>query len=192
MHVGVFGGSFDPVHHGHLKAAEACQAAVPLDLVLFVPAAAQPLKPLGPVASSEDRLRMLELALEGRTEFVVNSMEIERGGVSYTVETLRDLSAARPGDRLYLILGADALADLANWHEPDEICRLATLLVVDRPGATQPGDPLGASVIRVEMDPVHVSSSEIRSRIGRGMAVEELVPPAVARYIAERGLYPSD
>jgi nicotinate-nucleotide adenylyltransferase len=189
MHVGVFGGSFDPVHNGHLQAAEACRVAVPLDLVLFVPAAAQPLKPRGPSASADDRVRMLELALEGRTEFVVSTMETDRGGVSFTVDTLRELSAERPGDRLYLILGADALADLANWREPDEICRLVTLLVVDRPGNARPSPPSGARVTRIEMEAVNVSSSEIRARQSRGERLDDLVPAAVAAYIAERGLY---
>jgi nicotinate-nucleotide adenylyltransferase len=189
MRVGVFGGSFDPVHVGHLKAAETCHAAASLDVVLFVPAASQPLKPHGPIASAQDRLRMLDLALEGRSELAVCPIEIERGGVSYTVETLRELTGSRPDDRLYLILGADALADLQNWREPNEICRLATLLVVDRPGTTFAGQWSEASVIHVAMEPIDVSSSEIRSRLSRGESIENLVPPAVAAFIADKGLY---
>jgi nicotinate-nucleotide adenylyltransferase len=189
MQVGVFGGSFDPIHNGHLQAAESCRQAAALDLVLFVPAAAQPLKPAGPVASAQDRLHMLGLALEGREEFAVSTIEVERGGVSYTVDTLREISATRTGDRLFLILGADALGDLAKWREPEEICRLATLLVVNRRGAALPGHPPGASVVRVEMELVDVSSSEIRDRLRHGAPIEALVPSAVAAYIKERGLY---
>jgi nicotinate-nucleotide adenylyltransferase len=189
MRVGVFGGSFDPVHNGHLKAAEACRAAVPLDRVLFAPAFAQPLKPHGPIASAQDRLRMLELAIEGHSEFRVSTIEIERGGVSYTVDTLRQLSTSRPDDRLYLILGADALADLENWREPNEICRLATLLVVDRLGTASPSHLPGANVVHVAMEPIDVSSNEIRGRLSRGEPIEHLVPPAVADLIADQGLY---
>ena len=168
MRVGVFGGSFDPVHDGHLRVAQTCRTAVPLDRVLFVPAARQPLKPDGPVASPADRIRMLELALEhllpggerGQSPpFVVSDLETRRGGVSYTVDTLRQLSAARPDDRLHLILGGDTLADLSQWREPEAICELATLVVVDRPGAEAPSGPRSASVIHVSMDPICVSSS---------------------------------
>jgi nicotinate-nucleotide adenylyltransferase len=192
MQVGVFGGSFDPVHNGHLSAARACQSAVPLDFVLFVPAAAQPLKPQGPLAAAMDRVQMLELALRGEPKWLVSTLEIDRGGVSYTVDTLRQFSEERPDDALYLILGEDALGDLENWREPEEIRRLATLLVVQRPGAAAPDPPAAANVIHVPMEPLDVSSSEVRDRLGRGEPIDSLVPPAVAAYIAKRGLYLAD
>lgn len=192
MHVGVFGGSFDPVHNGHLRAAHACRSAVPLDVVLFVPAAAQPLKPQGAIALPGDRVRMLELALRGEAAFLVSTIEIDRGGISYTVDTLRQLASERPDDVLYLMLGADALADLKNWREPEAICNLATLLLVQRPGSTASGDPPGANILRVPMEPLDVSSSEVRDRLSRDEPTDGLVPPAVAAYIAERGLYQAD
>ena len=199
MHIGIFGGSFDPVHFGHVRVAEACRDALPLATVLFVPAAAQPLKPYGPIASAEDRVRMLELAIEGRPGLEVSPIEIDRAGVSYTVDTLRQLSEQRPDDSLYLILGADALSDLPNWREPDEIRRLARLVVVDRPEARRIEPPRAAEagkpsevlrdVIHVPTEPLDVSSSEIRSRVARGESIAGLVPPAVAAYMERNQLY---
>lgn len=199
MQIGIFGGSFDPVHCGHLRVAEACRDGVPLERILFVPAAAQPLKPHGPVASAEDRLHMLELAIEGRRGFAICPIEIERGGVSYTVETLRQLVDERPRDELFLILGADALGDLPNWREPDAIRRLARIVVAERPGASpiepplrsRSGEPSPAhhEVIHVPIDPLDVSSSEIRDRVARGESIEGRVPPAVAAYIERKRLY---
>jgi nicotinate-nucleotide adenylyltransferase len=201
VQIGIFGGSFDPVHYGHLRVAEACRNAVPLDTVLFVPAAAQPLKPHGPVASADNRLRMLELAIEGRRGLDICPIEIERGGVSYTVDTLRQLVDERPGDEVYLILGADALGDLPNWREPETIRRLARFVVVDRPGACQIEPPQRAesgeasavsrSVIHVPIEPQDVSSSEIRSRVARGESIAGLLPPSVAAYIERKQLYRS-
>ena len=193
MDVGIFGGSFDPVHIGHVRVAEACQRGVPLDVVLFVPAAAQPLKPHGPVASAEDRAAMLELAIDSAPGLGVSTIEIDRGGISYTAETLRQLSTERPKDSLHLILGADALADLPNWREPDEIRRLARLVVVDRPGTpavSRPArDGVAREAIAISMEPLNVSSSDIRSRIARGELIAGLVPPAVAAYIDRKKLY---
>jgi nicotinate-nucleotide adenylyltransferase len=200
MKVGVFGGSFDPVHNGHLRVAEACRRAVPLDEVLFLPAATQPLKPQGPRALTADRMAMLELAVAGRDGLRVSDLEVARGGVSYTVDTLRQLAGAGPRDELFLIVGTDALSDLPNWRSPYEICSLATLLVVERPGTPtserlslgHPGEGdrfKEARLIRVPLEPLDISSSEIRGRIARGEPIDELVPAGIAEYIAERGLY---
>src|SRR5690606_31735869 len=129
---------FDPVHSGHLRLAQACYAQARLDRIEFVPAARQPLKPSGPVASDEDRLVMLQLALADVPEFGVSAIEIERGGMSYTVDTLRESHARLPDARLYFRMGAGALAALPVWREPEVICQLATPLVVRRPGAPDP------------------------------------------------------
>lgn len=196
MRIGVFGGSFDPVHNGHLRVAEACGQSVSLDTVLLVPAAAQPLKPHGPVAPADDRVKMLKLAVRGRDELEVSTLETERGGVSYTADTLMQLAERRLGDSLFLILGADALRDFPNWHQPDIICNLATLVVVDRPGAprieaARIGGKAASTprVIQVSMDPIDISSTEIRRRIARDESIEHLVPQPVAAYIRRTHLY---
>jgi nicotinate-nucleotide adenylyltransferase len=200
MRIGVFGGSFDPVHWGHLRLAECCWQQAKLDRVEFVPAAQQPHKPAGPVASPADRVAMLRLALAQRPEFAVSTVELDRGGVSYTADTLRELHERQPADQLYFLMGADSLADLPNWREPAEICNVATPLVVHRPGAAEPNfDALRPLVsakrlaeirsVQVEMPATPVSSSQIRRLIAEGGDWQSLVPVAVADYIVQRRLY---
>jgi nicotinate-nucleotide adenylyltransferase len=200
MRLGVFGGSFDPVHLGHLRLADCCWRQASLDQVLFVPAARQPHKPRAPRASDGDRVAMLELAVGGRAEFGVSTIEIRRGGVSYTVDTLRAIRAERPAEELFFLMGADTLADLPNWREPAAICELAKPLVVRRPGSGEPDYAAIAPLVSaerlatirsqaVEMAETEISSSEIRRLIGEGGAWEELVPASVADYINARGLY---
>ena len=203
MRIGVFGGSFDPVHRGHLVLADSCLRQAQLDQVLFVPASRQPLKPRGPIASNEDRAAMVRLAIDGREGFAVSTIEFDRGGVSYTVDTLRTIAAANQGAKLYFLMGEDSLADFSHWREPREICELAVPLVVRRAGqkgaANAPWEPLRefASAERlsevaaaaVEMPPTPISSSEIRRLIAAGGAWQDLVPATVARFIEERGLY---
>jgi len=182
--VGVFGGTFDPVHVGHLAIALAALESVPLDQVLFVPARRSPLKDRDPVASVADRVAMLEAAIASEPRFALSRVELERDGVSYTVDTLE---ALRSQGELFLILGSDALADLARWRAPDRIRELATILVAARPGAP-------------EADPVHharafdaprldISSRELRARAARGMSLRYLVPDAVWEHLRKRGLY---
>jgi nicotinate-nucleotide adenylyltransferase len=200
MRIGVFGGSFDPVHRGHVLLAECCRAQAALDRVLFVPAAHQPHKPHSPRASSADRLAMLELAIAGRPEFAASPLELERGGVSYTVDTLRAIAAKEPGAKLFLLLGADSLADLPTWREPAAICALATPLAVSRPGWAAPNVEALAGIatpeqleeiraLRVEMPATPISSSGIQRLVAEGGEWQSLVPPAVAKYIVDRGLY---
>lgn len=195
MRIGLFGGSFDPVHNGHLAVAAACRAAADLDDVWFVPTAVQPHKPHGPVASDAQRVAMLKLAGVGHS-----MVEIERGGVSYTVDTLRTLAAAHPEDAWFLLMGADTLHDLPTWREPKQILTLATPLVVQRPGEAAPGFDSVESLVtperlqaftryNVEMEPIDISSSEIRRRIASGETIDGMCPPAVARFIAEQSLY---
>lgn len=202
MRIGLFGGSFDPVHRGHLLLAECCWRQARLDRVEFVPTAQQPLKPRGPVASEADRAAMVRLAIADRPEFALSLIEIERGGVSYTVETLRQLRDERPDAELFFLMGADSLADLPTWREPAAICELATPLVVRRAGTPSPAfDALAAFVsterldtIRaheVEMPATPISSSNIRRLIAEHGAWQSLVPERVAKYIDERGLYRS-
>lgn len=184
MRVGVFGGTFDPVHVGHLAIANAALESIPLDRVLFVLARRSPLKDRGPVAPEADRLRMLELAVAGEPRFGVSRIELDREGPSYTVDTLERLAGP---DELFLILGSDAIADFPRWKDPDRIAQLATLIVADRPGApARVGD---APIAAFDAPRLDISSRELRQRAARGLSLRYLVPEAAWKHIEARGLY---
>lgn len=183
----MFGGSFDPVHRGHLAVAHQAVLQLALDQVLFVPARVQPLKTQGPSAGPEHRVAMLRAAIDGESAFVVDLRELARPAPSYTVDTLRELKLERPRDQLFLILGADAAWDLPRWHEASDVERLATLAVVRRPGAPVP--PLPASTVTLALEPVDVSATAVRDATERGEVIDQLVPKAVAEYIAVHRLY---
>lgn len=200
MRIGVFGGSFDPIHRGHLLLADCCWRQAALDRVEFVPNASQPLKPRGPVASETDRLEMIRLAIAGRPEFAVSTVELDRGGVSYTIDTLRELRRQRPDAELFFLMGADALGDFPHWREPQAICEIAMPLVVHRAGSPTPDFESLASLVsaarlenieqlNVEMPATPISSSDIRRLIATGGEWQSLVAPSVASYIEERQLY---
>ena len=182
--IGVFGGTFDPVHVGHLAIALAALESVPLDRVLFVPVRRSPLKDRDPLASTADRVAMLETAIAREPRFALSRAELEREGVSYTVDTLEEL---RSQGELFLILGSDALADLARWRAPDRIRELATILVAARPGAPEPDAMHGARTF--DAPRLDISSRELRARAARGMSLRYLVPDAVWEHIRRRGLY---
>jgi nicotinate-nucleotide adenylyltransferase len=196
MRLGIFGGSFDPVHHGHLALARACQQQAALDEVWFTPTGIQPLKKRGPMATDVDRVEMLNLAIEFEPSWRVCTLEIDRGGISYTVETLRQLRVELPEASLFFMIGADAVRDVPRWKEPAEFFRLAKLLVVHRAG--EPAADL-TSVSRlstaenqpmlIEMAVVDVSSTEIRRRVAANEPINGMVPLAVEQYIFEHALY---
>ena len=183
MKIGVFGGTFDPVHVGHLAIAQAALETAGLDRVVFVPAKRSPLQDRGPYASEADRLAMLEAATKGEPRFAVSRIELERDGPSYTVDTLEALRGQ--GD-LFLILGSDALADLAKWRSPERIRALAKILVARRPGAPEPKELDALSFDAPSLD---LSSRELRARASRGLSLRYLVPDEVWRHIARHGLY---
>lgn len=187
MRVGVFGGSFDPVHVGHLGVARAAARVLNLAEVLLVPARAQPFKTGGHHASPEHRLAMLRLAVRGDATLVVDERELHRPGPSYAVDTLDALRAARPADRLFLLVGADAAWDLPAWHGADRLVTLATVVALTRPGVTVPTHPFIGHTLSVPA--IAVSATDVRARCARGEPIESLVPRAVARYIASHGLY---
>ncbi len=197
MTVGIFGGTFDPIHTGHLIVARAALESLGLDEVLFVPAGKPWMKAGEDVSPPEDRARMAELAVAGEPQFRVSRLEIERPGETYTLDTLRALPA---GDvRPVLLLGADAFANFAAWREPAEVARLARIAVLGRPGRDTAAiiDEVKAEVPNVEAAPleaplIEISATAIRDRVRRGLLIRDLVPPAVAGYIADRGLYRSD
>lgn len=196
MRLGIFGGSFDPVHNGHLALARACQRQTALDEVWFVPTAVQPLKQHGPHASNAERVDMLRLALQSEPSWRVSTLEIDRGGLSYTVDTLRQLDEELPEAVLFFLMGADAVHDAPTWREPQAIFALATPLVVRRAGAPEPDLAALRAMCApnkqprlVEMPAVEASSTEIRRCAAAGEPLAELVPPSVAAYIAANGLY---
>ena len=184
---GLLGGSFDPVHHGHLIAAERAAEALGLARVLLVPCMRQPLKRQGPVAAPEHRRAMLELAVAGDPRFAVETLELERPAPSYTVETLRALRERSPGERFVLLLGADAAADLPKWRSAEEVAQLAEVAVLTRPGAPEVRSALVRHVVATPS--VEISASDIRARCLAGKSIRYLVPDAVAEYIGTKGLY---
>ena len=186
VRVGIFGGTFDPVHVGHLAIANAALESVPLDRVVFVLARRSPLKERGPVAGEADRLAMLELAVAGEPRFSVSRIELERDGPSYTVDTLESFAGA---DALFLILGGDAIAELPRWKDPDRIARLATLVVAERPGAPSAPNDGSSSLLVFDAPRLDISARELRARAARGRSLRYLVPDPVWRHIEARGLY---
>lgn len=200
MRIGVFGGTFDPVHYGHLLLAECCREQCRLDQVWFLPAAVPPHKQHGALTPAEHRIAMLELAIGGHEPFVINRLEIDRGGVSYTVDTLTALAQQQPDAKWFFLMGGDSLADLPGWREPARICELATLVVVARPHAPPPDFGPLAGIVPAEriehmrqhvvlMPLVDLSSTDLRHRVSQGQSIRYRTPRAVEMYIQTHGLY---
>ncbi len=186
--IGLFGGSFNPVHLAHLLIARVAMEELALDRLIFIPAARSPFKPDQPVASGAQRVRLLRLALAGWTRCEVATSEIERGGVSYTIDTVRAYADRHPGAELFWLLGADHLALLPRWREAGELARLATFVVASRPGeAFEP--PAGFRVRHLTGFPAALSASDVRARVRAGLPLEPWVPASVAEAIRNSGLY---
>jgi len=185
--IGLLGGSFDPVHHGHLIAGRVAAESLGLDELRFVPAREQPFKLGRHVAPPADRVAMLELAIAGTPGFAIERIELERPGPSYTVDTLLALRAREPEARLTLLLGADAAAELDAWHRAAELPRLARIAMFTRPGTPVPVSPLIAAAVTVPA--VEISATEIRRRVRTGRPIRYWVPDAVAEYVARHRLY---
>lgn len=194
--VGVFGGTFDPVHIGHLIVAAEARAHLDLDRVLFVPARVSPLKPEGTLFSAAERLRMVELAIEGNPHFEVSTIDLEREGPSYTVETLRIIrDELYDNIKLFFIMGADALETLDAWYRPQEIISIARIVAISRPGAKLDLEPLeedlpGISEATDIIDTLQIgiSSTDLRSRLEKGLPIKYQVPAPVEAFIYERRL----
>ena len=192
MKLGLLGGTFDPIHLGHLRAAESARECLDLDLVAFVPSAVPPHRP-GRLTAATDRFAMACLACGGHPRFVAWDTELRRAGPSYTVETIEVVRAERPGDDLVLVVGSDTWPEMASWREPEKLFSHVTVAVVDRPGAP-PIDPEpaafgGRGVVRVEGPSLPISATVVRERVRQGLSVRFLVPDTVAEYISKRGLY---
>jgi nicotinate-nucleotide adenylyltransferase len=190
--IGVFGGTFDPPHLGHLTLAEWAREALSLDRVIFVPAAVPPHKRRRRLTAAADRVAMTRLAVRGHPAFTVSTLEVRRTGPSYTVDTLRALARVHPRAEFWLLMGEDSLREFHTWHAPREILALASLAVAGRPGVRSPAPAPRAPRGRVTWlrNPrLEISSSAIRRRVRAGRSVRYWVPDGVARYLAARRLY---
>lgn len=186
--LGVFGGTFDPVHHAHLIVAAEAFEALNLDLLLFVPAAEPPHKRGSVVASAEQRMRMLSTAIEGDPRFRVDDLELRRPGPSYTVDTLQALREREPEAEIFFLLGVDQFRDFGKWREPDRIVRLARLAVLARGGETVDVDgPYPATAVAVSR--IDISGTEIRKRTSEGRSVRYYVPEGVREIIERERIY---
>jgi len=191
--IGLFGGTFDPPHFGHLALAEWAREQLRLDRVLFVPAGAPPHKRARRLSSAAARVAMTRLAVRGNPAFRLSQLEVRRRGPSFTVDTLRAVRAADPGVEVFLLMGEDSLDDFRTWHEPAAIRGLARLAVARRPGGRRrtPARGIARGLIWLDNPGLELSSSAIRARARAGRSVRYLVPDAVARYLARHRLYRS-
>ncbi|HEV2066506.1 MAG TPA: nicotinate-nucleotide adenylyltransferase [Thermomicrobiales bacterium] len=194
--IGVFGGTFDPIHHGHLIAAAELRHALRVDRVLFVPASRPPHKQSAVQASDQDRLAMLRLAIARDEGFQMSMIEYERAGLSYTVDTLAALRDEYPGALLFLFLGEDALRDLPTWHRPEGILSLARLGIATRPRSHLDLDVLYRALPgtrgRIELVPtpsIGISATDLRARVADGRPIRYQTPDAVIDYIRQHGIY---
>lgn len=199
MRIGIFGGTFDPIHMGHLILAEQCRDQAALDQVWFMPSAHPPHKADKPVTRFEQRCEMIELAIAGHPSFRVERIEKELPPPSYTAETLAELRRRDPGHEFFLLMGSDALPDLPGWYEPRRVIAQAGLVVVPRPGimlwtAERLATALAVDVSSVQLrfvacPMIEIASRELRRAITDGMSIRYLVPRAVEEYLRDRGLY---
>jgi nicotinate-nucleotide adenylyltransferase len=189
MKLGIFGGSFNPVHLGHLLMARAAIGELGLNCLFFVPAAQSPFKAEAKPAPDAVRLQLLRLALVGKTDCEVDDQEIRRGGISYTVDTLRDYAKKFPDAHLFYLIGEDNVPKLNEWREPVELARLAEFVAIPRPGGASPIFPPPFRGRLLRGFPFAVSSSEIRARVKAGLTIENLVPAAVAEAIHAAKIY---
>lgn len=190
MRTGLFGGSFDPVHLGHLMVARAALEELALDRLIFLPAARSPFKPDSAPASAALRVRMLRLALAGENRVQVDDREIRRGGISYTLETVRELmSEASAGTEFLWLIGADHVPTLPAWREAETLAGLVEFVVIPRPGQPTASLPPPFRLRTLRGWPLGLASSGIRERVGRRLSIQHLVPAAVAEVVEAEGLY---
>lgn len=198
MRLGLLGGTFDPVHYGHLLVAESCRESLNLDHVRFLPAAVSPHKTELPAADGHARADMIQLAIAGCREFSVDRREIRRSGPSFTVDTLREFQKEFPDAELFFLMGADSLKEFLTWKTPQEVARLATIAVCNRPGmpavseeqiTAWVGPEIASRVVAVEIPGTDISASEIRTRALAGRSLRFLTPKSVEAFLAQHHLY---
>lgn len=190
MTIGLFGGSFDPIHHGHLLVAQAVLEALQLEQLRFIPARQQPFKKGKHGASAEDRAHMVGLAIRGEPRFSLERVELDRPEPSYTVDTLRELRRREPGKEFAILVGADAAQELTTWREAEQLPLLSRIVVFDRHGADLPKLPWAIQAVRAPA--VDIAATEIRRRVATGRSIRYWVPDAVAEFITAKGLYFAD
>ncbi len=188
--IGIFGGSFDPVHNAHLALARVALAELRLDELRWVPVG-EPWQKSRRITSALHREAMVRLAIEGEPRFVLDRTELERSGPSYTLDTVRSLQAAQPGAQWFLVIGQDQYAGFHTWHGWEELLSRVTIAVANRPEASPLADPQVRAVAHeaVQLPMMDVSSTDIRERLRHAMPIDDLVPPSVARYIDQHHLY---
>jgi nicotinate-nucleotide adenylyltransferase len=189
MRIGLYGGTFDPVHLGHLLVAQAALEELGLDRLFFIPAALSPFKPGTQPTLSSTRARLLRLALAGNTKCEVSDLEIQRGGISYTIDTVRDFARRFPGASLFWLIGADHVAALPQWRDADQLAQLLQFVVIPRPGEPITSPPPRFQLHPLQGWPIKVSASEIRARAAAHRSIRHLVPTAVADAIERDHLY---
>ena len=195
MRIGLFGGSFNPIHRGHLAIARAARASLGLDRVVLVPSARPPHKRDATLAPAEDRLAMARLATDDEPGLEVSSIELERTGPSYTIDTVRSFLASNQGAELHFVVGADSVPELRTWRDARTLLQLARFAVVARPGCDLTKDladlerELGARLSVIPIEPDAISATEIRERVRKNEPLDGFVPPAVRDYIAAKNLY---
>ena len=196
--IGIMGGTFNPIHNGHLFLAEYAYEQIGLDTILFIPSRRPPHKASLEVASADDRRRMTELAIQDNPHFELSAMELEREGMSFTADTLKELTDKHPDTEYYFIIGADSLLQLTEWKNPQVVFDLCTMVAAGRnhlPKAHMEQqvkrlhETYGASIILLDMPTIDISSAEIRERIVAGKSIRYYVPEPVRSYIKEHGLY---
>jgi len=195
MRLGLFGGTFDPIHIGHLILAEQCREACRLDKVWIVVAKEPPHKRGIRRTAVHHRLEMARLAVAGDSSFEVSEIEAQRSGPSYSVDTLAQIQAERPDDELFFLIGGDSLIDLPTWREPDRIARMATIVGANRPGSTPENPPASLfgpdshPLQHVTIPPIGISSTDLRHRMAEGRSVRYMIPKPVQAYIDAHKLY---
>ena len=189
MRLGIFGGSFDPIHLGHLLVAQAAREELRLDKIFFVPAAQSPFKPEQQPTPPNLRLQMLRLALAGQPHFEIDDQETERGGVSYSIDTVKNFHTRFPSAKIFYLIGADHVEKLTKWREAMELAALAEFIVIPRPGENAVPLPTPFRGEMLRGFPLGVSSSQIRARVKQDLSIENLVPTAVAEAIRNNRLY---
>lgn len=189
MKIGLFGGSFDPVHLGHLLVAQAAREELGLKKIFFIPAAQSPFKPESKPAAPQQRLCLLRLALAGQPHFEVDEQEIQRGGVSYTIDTVRGYRRRFPQAKLFYLIGADHVAKLPKWRDSEELARFVEFVVIPRPGQNEVQFPQSFRGHFLRGFPLGVSSSQIRERVRNGLPIDHLVKSEVAEAIRNNRLY---
>jgi nicotinate-nucleotide adenylyltransferase len=197
MRLGIYGGTFDPVHYGHLILAEECRERCHLNEVWFLPTGAPPHKAGREISSATARKEMLEIAVAGLPQFKVSTLELDRPGPHYTVETLSEIRRTRPDDEIFLLIGGDSLEEFSTWREPERIAELATIVAVNRGRMSidlkrmhpMLGDKVASRVQVVSMPGVEISASDLRRRVAEGRSVRFQTPRGVEQYILQHRLY---